>query len=1047
MVQSQSLPTPAGQVISASEAKYQRLFETATIGIFQSSPEGKVITANPEFARMFGYESPEDVIASVKDVSTDMYLDPQRRSEIVRLVMENPNLRSFENIYRRKDGSTFTGNLHIWTVHEENGSLLTIEGFVEDITERKQAEDALRKSEEWLRVITDNMSDMIRVTDLKGINLYTSPSHFKGLGYKPEERVGMFALDIVHPDDMERIINMFSECLADNRRVTVEYRVRHADGHYVWLETVADLLRDDQGNITSVVMSSRDISGRKDSDKELSRSEEKYRTLIETTRTGFVILDHDGLVLDANPEYVRLTGRNNLSEIVGKSVIEWTADHDKDKNAEAVRKCFHKGYIRTHEIDYVDLKSNITPIEINATCMEVEGRTHILTLCRDITERKRVENDLHLSAEALRRSEEYFRALTEHAADILFIVDAQGMIIYCSPSVESITGFRPDDLIGTSAFDLIIPDDQPRAGEDFGRALLTKDVEIFNSFRIRHKNGVVRIMEGVGKNLLHEPVIAGFVMNVRDVTERRRAEEELQESETKLQATFNQIGTGILIIDSAAQTIIEANQTAIEMTGLPKEKIIGQICHSLVCPAEAGKCPVKDLGQTVDHSERKLLCADGRLKDILKTVYPITIKGRDCYLESFIDISDRLRTERLLRESEERLQRAEKMEALGTLAGGVAHDLNNVLGVVVGYAELLLNSVDRANPMRPRLVNIMKGGERAAAIVQDLLTLARRGVPTRQVLNLNDMIIDGQQSPEFALLSSYHPFMQLKLELAPDLLNISGSPVHLVKTLYNLASNAGEAMPNGGVLTIKTANQYLDRPIHGYDNIREGDYVVLSVSDTGEGIPAADLKRIFEPFYTKKVMGRSGTGLGLAVVWGTVKDHQGYINVESEEGKGSIFALYFPVTRGKISAERITVAISEYMGKGETVLVVDDVDGQRDLATEMLRELNYNVTSVSSGEEAVTYLQEHKVDLMVLDMIMDPGMDGLDTYRSALMTRPGQKAIIVSGFSETYRVNAAQDLGAGAYLRKPYVTEKLGLAVRHELDRIKGDLQDERKDC
>ena len=282
---------------------------------------------------------------------------------------------------------------------------------------------------------------------------------------------------------------------------------------------------------------------------------------------------------------------------------------------------------------------------------------------------------------------------------------------------------------------------------------------------------------------------------------------------------------------------------------------------------------------------------------------------------------------------------------------------------------------------------------------------------------------------------SYHPSVKIKTELEPDLLNVSGSSVHLGKTLFNLVSNASEAMPKGGTVTIKTANQYLEKPIHGYDEVREGDYVVLSVSDTGEGISAADLERIFEPFYTKKVMGRSGTGLGLAVVWGTVKDHNGYINVESEEGKGSIFTLYFPATREEMSAEAVAISMSEYMGKGESILIVDDVEGQRDLAAGMLRKLNYNVASVSSGEEAIAYLKEHKVDLIVLDMIMDPGMDGLDTYRSVLEIHPKQKAIIVSGFSETDRVHAAQALGAGAYVRKPYVIEKLGLAVRKELDR------------
>jgi CheY-like chemotaxis protein len=242
-------------------------------------------------------------------------------------------------------------------------------------------------------------------------------------------------------------------------------------------------------------------------------------------------------------------------------------------------------------------------------------------------------------------------------------------------------------------------------------------------------------------------------------------------------------------------------------------------------------------------------------------------------------------------------------------------------------------------------------------------------------------------------------------------------------------------MAKGGIVTIKTANQYLEKPIHGYDEVQEGDYVVLSVSDTGEGIHETDLKRIFEPFYTKKVMGRSGTGLGLAVIWGTVKDHHGYINVESEEGKGSIFTLYFPVTREGITAEHIAVPISEYMGNGESILVVDDVKEQRDLAASMLRTLNYSIASVSSGEDAVAYMKEHEVDLMVLDMIMDPGMDGLDTYKSILEIHPKQKAIIVSGFSESDRVRAAKGLGAGAYVRKPYIKEKLGLAVRKELDR------------
>ncbi|HOO41970.1 MAG TPA: response regulator, partial [Syntrophales bacterium] len=253
--------------------------------------------------------------------------------------------------------------------------------------------------------------------------------------------------------------------------------------------------------------------------------------------------------------------------------------------------------------------------------------------------------------------------------------------------------------------------------------------------------------------------------------------------------------------------------------------------------------------------------------------------------------------------------------------------------------------------------------------------------------------------------------------------------------IMNLVSNAVEAMPKGGLLAISTQNQYMDRPVQGYDDIREGDYVVLSVSDSGEGIPENDIRHIFEPFYTKKVMGRSGTGLGLAVVWGTVKDHDGYIDVQSEEGKGCTFRLYFPVTREETAEEHGPVSRTGYMGKGESILVVDDIESQRELAARMLEKLNYRVDAVPSGEEAFDYMKEHSVDLIVLDMIMDPGMDGLDTYRKILEISPNQKAVIVSGFSETDRVREAQVLGAGAYVKKPYVLERIGLAVKRELEK------------
>ena len=387
---------------------------------------------------------------------------------------------------------------------------------------------------------------------------------------------------------------------------------------------------------------------------------------------------------------------------------------------------------------------------------------------------------------------------------------------------------------------------------------------------------------------------------------------------------------------------------------------------------------------------------------------------------------------------EEQLRKAQKMEAIGTLAGGVAHDLNNVLSGLISYPELILMDLPANSPLKSSVLAIQKSGEKAANIVQDMLTLARRGVAVSEVVNLNDIIRDYLRSPEYEGLRQIHPDLTLEISLESDLLSIAGSPVHLSKTVMNLVSNAAEALVNGGTVAISSENRYIDKPISGYDDIEEGDYVTLMVSDDGIGIAATDIERIFEPFYTKKTMGRSGTGLGMAVVWGAVKDHKGYIDVQSTEGQGTRFFIYLPACRQPSPRKESRHSIENYRGRGEFLLIVDDIKEQRDIATGILTKLGYSVESVSSGEEAVGYLKTRTADLLILDMIMDPGIDGLETYRRILEIHPSQKAIIASGYSESERVKEAQRLGAGAYVKKPYLMEKMAVAVREELNRQLG---------
>ncbi len=399
------------------------------------------------------------------------------------------------------------------------------------------------------------------------------------------------------------------------------------------------------------------------------------------------------------------------------------------------------------------------------------------------------------------------------------------------------------------------------------------------------------------------------------------------------------------------------------------------------------------------------------------------------------DVTERNKSQREKERLLERLNQSKKMEAIGQLAGGVAHDLNNVLSGIVSYPDLLLWGLPAESPLRRPIETIQESGKKAAAIVQDLLTLARRGVSVSEVVKMNEVIQNYLISPEFQRMKSFHPLVTVTIRLDPKLQNIMGSPIHLSKTIMNLVSNAAESMPKGGEIMLTSHNTYLDRPVNGYTEIREGEYTVIKVADMGVGISPEDISRIFEPFYTKKKMGRSGTGLGMAVVWGTVEDHQGYITIQSTLGKGTTVTLYLPGTREDRIPTTKADSVDLYRGQGETILVVDDLKEQREIATRILNQLGYRAKPAISGEEAIHMIRQEKADLVVLDMIMDPGMDGLETYKKILEIHPLQKAIIVSGFSETDRVNRAQALGAGSYVRKPYVIEKLGQAVRLELDR------------
>jgi len=523
-----------------------------------------------------------------------------------------------------------------------------------------------------------------------------------------------------------------------------------------------------------------------------------------------------------------------------------------------------------------------------------------------------------------------------------------------------------------------------------------------------------------------------------EIDERIHAEIALRESEKKLNDIFENVPDALFSHDLEGR-ITEANRGLKQILGYDEKNPMPADFHIRDLVPDRYKPLVdKYLKDIIDLGRFEglisIVTKDGKesvfeYKNVL--IYakgkPVGVRG------SGRDITEKLFAQKEKQRLQEQLQRAQKMEAIGLLAGGVAHDLNNILSGLVSYPELLLMEIPEDSPLKKPLLTIQRSGEKAASIVQDLLALARRGVPVSEALNLNQVISDYLESMEYKRIMESYPNIKVEVFIDPELMNMMGSGEHLSKIVRNLLTNAVESMPEGGKISIFTGNRYMDSPLSGYDTIEPGDYVTLTVSDTGTGMSEKDRQHIFEPFYTQKGMGRGGTGLGMAVVWGTVKDHHGYIQLESNPGEGSSFSLYFPSCTEEAEQKEILHREDDFRGNGESILVVDDVREQREIAVKILNRLGYKVNVASSGEEAVEYLKSKRADLLVLDMIMEPGMDGLDTYRHILSMNPGQKAVLASGYSETERVREALRMGASSYIRKPYHLHKIGIAVKEAL--------------
>jgi two-component system, cell cycle sensor histidine kinase and response regulator CckA len=642
-------------------------------------------------------------------------------------------------------------------------------------------------------------------------------------------------------------------------------------------------------------------------------------------------------------------------------------------------------------------------------------------IARDITERKEAED-------ALLRSEERFRSIFDNAAVGVIVVDSACHITMANQVASRFLGYTCEELAGMHYAEITQPDDLSEEGRrrQVHKALIDAGGSSCTSEKCYVRKDGQRVWAKMSLSVARDDQGAPsyFVAVVEDESQRHEAEEALKEANRMLNAVIQSSPLAITVLDRD-MSIRMWNPAAEAMFGWTAEEVIGRCL--LAVPEE--RLPetlalyLRVLqGHTMTDVDTRRTRRDGSIIDVSLSLAPVP-DATDQVAGAVAMYRDITEPKRLRRE----LLRAQRLETAGRIAGQVAHDFNNLLSPLAAYRERMKLELPEGHPALHYCDTMIEAANRMADINTDMLTLGRRGHIEREQVHLNKLILD-----VVSQITDRPDTLLVDLRLAPELRPISGSPAQLVRMLLNLIANARDAMQDSGALTIKTENLRVNSPAGRNGEIEVGEYVRVTVSDTGSGITAEIRDKVFEPFFTtKRADEKRGTGLGMSVVQAVVEDHHGHLDLKSDVGKGSSFSAYFPRSREEAaSAPQETVP-----GGSESILLVDDDPIQREVARAVLIKLGYHVEVARSGEEAVSYLKKRSADLLILDMVMPPGMDGAETYAQVMKFKPGQRAIILSGFAETERVEVAKALGAGSHILKPISTGKLAKAVRLELDR------------
>jgi two-component system, cell cycle sensor histidine kinase and response regulator CckA len=992
------------QRLEQSRNMLQLIIESIPVRVFWKDSDLRYLGCNTLFALDAGFKHPQQLLGQ-NDFAmgwreqADLYRSDDRQ------VMESR--RPKMNIV---EPQTTPAGARIWLktskvpLQMPNGEVFGVLGVYDDITTHKRAEEALRESEATLRTLIESNPESLFLLDTRGVILAASKVAAQRLDKSLDEIIGADAFALVPPEVGRKRFEIFQQVVATGR----PRRFEDIRGDFHLDISMTPI--SDQDKVIQVAVLAVDITLRKQAEAALRESEARFRAVFEFAPVGISMTDLAGRLLQTNRYLQALLGYT-AEELKGKEASKIIHPEDRSEGARLGMEL---------------LAGNHRYFSINTRLLRKDGAIIwgqvMVTLLRDARGEPEyfigtvIDTTARNQAEAaLRESEQRFRDITDYAAEWVWEVDATGKYRYSSPVVEQLLGYTAEEVRGKHFYDFFPPDQRGKLKDATLAAFAAK--QPFRDFLTPnlHKNGQIVWLSSSGIPILDEP---GNLLGYRgadiDITERREAEA----------LSRNLIAgspVGIYLIQNGKFQLV--NQWFFTITGYGEEEFSNLEPLDLVHPEDreaTRENAVQMLkGLTPVPYEYRTITKGGETKWIMETLSSIQYQGKRAVLGYFMDITQR-------KALEEQLLQAQKMEAVGRLAGGVAHDFNNLLMAITGYSELMRTKVLKDDPLYGHLENILKAGDRATALIQQLLTFSRRQIVHSQVIDLNRVVLDLEPMLRRLLGED----LDLAVVTDQRLGAVKADPGHLGQIVMNLVVNARDAMPGGGRLRVKTnAVEFQQTHSTRFGQVPPGAYVMLEVRDSGVGMDEATQAHAFEPFFTTKEPGK-GTGLGLSTVYGIVNQSGGYLDLASEPGKGSAFTIYLPRLDAVVEPPKEKIPIAANYRGSETVLLVEDEDMLRGLLAKFLRLYGYTVLEARQAGEALLTCERHPgpIHLMVTDVVM-PQMSGRELVDRLRPLRPEMKILYMSGYTEDALVqHGVADLSV-PFLQKPFRPVELARRV------------------